>query len=213
MLDRPAANALIGSAVRLDPLIDDDAPALFDAICLPEVFLGGYAGGPGGRPDSLDEFRALVERYMRAGGENIAYTVRLVGGPDDGAVVGTTSLGRIDQRNELLHLGWTAYAPAVWGTAVNVETKLLLIGHAVESGYGRIQIQADSRNERSRRSIERLGAQFEGVLRRDQRRADGSWRDTAVYSILAAEWPGLRGRLEQRLEALPRPVVLDDERG
>ncbi|MGO2660234.1 GNAT family N-acetyltransferase [Mycetocola reblochoni] len=212
MLDRPAAVPLIGSAVRLDPLADADAEPLFAAICFPEVFTGGYAGGPGARPDTVDGFRSMMDGYLRRGGENIVFTVRLIGGPDDGAVVGTTSLGHIDPANELLHLGWTAYAPAVWGTVVNAETKRLLIRHVFDAGYGRVHIQADSRNERSRRAIERLGAQFEGVLRRQQRRADGSWRDTAVYSILAAEWPGIELRLDERIAAAVRPVVLGEAR-
>ncbi|MGO3885073.1 MAG: GNAT family N-acetyltransferase [Mycetocola sp.] len=213
MLNRPSSTSLIGSAVRLDPLTDADAEGLYEAICVPEVFTGGYAGGPGGRPDDLPAFRELLHRYILRGGDNVAFTVRLVGGPSDGTIVGTTSLGRIDQDNELLHLGWTAYAPQVWGSVVNAQTKRLLLEHVFESGYGRVHIQADSRNERSRRAIERLGAQFEGVLRREQRRADGSWRDTAVYSILSAEWPGLRLRLDQRIEAAVAPVVLSAEEG
>jgi hypothetical protein len=54
-------------------------------------------------------------------------------------------------------------------------------------------------NHRSRRAIEALGAQFEGVVRRDKQRADGSWRDTALYSILIDEWPMVAERLEQRI--------------
>ena len=114
-------------------------------------------------------------------------------------MVGTSTLADVDLKNETVQLGWTAYSPSVWGTAVNAESKLLLLGHAFDAGFGRVSLQADSRNARSRAAIEKLGGVFEGVLRRDRLRADGTWRDTAVYSILATEWPevraGLRGRL------------------
>lgn len=101
--------------------------------------------------------------------------------------------------NESAHVGATAYSPEVWGTIVNPETKLLVLGFAFDHGFGRVKIQADSANVRSRAAIERLGGAFEGILRRDQRRADGTWRDTAVYSILATEWPAVRSGLERRI--------------
>ena len=99
--------------------------------------------------------------------------------------------------------------PRGGGTAVNPETELLLLGLACDNGFGRVKLQADAVNARSRAAIERLGARFEGVLRRVQRRPDGSWRDTAVYSILADEWPAVRAGLEERLaERADRPVEL-----
>ena len=110
-------------------------------------------------------------------------------------------MGDFDLVNESAHLGATAYAPAVWGTTVNAETKLLLLGFAFSHGFGRVKIQADAENVRSRAAIEKLGAHFEGVLRRDQRRADGSWRDTAVYSILGDEWAAIQAHLNRRLDA------------
>jgi RimJ/RimL family protein N-acetyltransferase len=78
-------------------------------------------------------------------------------------------------------------------------TKYLLLERAFTHGYGRVRIQADVLNHRSRRAIEALGAQFEGVVRRDKQRADGSWRDTALYSILVDEWPMVADRLERRI--------------
>jgi RimJ/RimL family protein N-acetyltransferase len=82
-------------------------------------------------------------------------------------------------------------------------TKHLLLERAFTHGYGRVRIQADVMNHRSRRAIEALGAQFEGVVRRDKQRADGSWRDTALYSILIDEWPMVADRLERRIAEKP----------
>ena len=82
---------------------------------------------------------------------------------------------------------------------MNAETKRLLLGTAFDHGFERVKLQADVLNERSRAAILRLGARFEGVLRHTQRRADGTWRDTAVYSILREEWPGVRDALDERI--------------
>ena len=76
------------------------------------------------------------------------------------------------------------------------------------AGYGRVKLQADERNARSRAAILKLGATFEGIVRRDQQRADGSWRGTAVYSIILDDWPTVRAGLESRLAAFEQPVLL-----
>lgn len=192
---RPPLVALPGSLVIIEPLTRADLPELHAAIGRPEVFAGGWGGGPAAYRDGYDAWAAFVGGYLLWDSANV-YGVRRA---SSGELVGTTTLGLFDLPNESAHVGWTAYAPQVWGTGVNVETKLLVLGHAFEHGLGRIQLQADVRNERSRAAILRLGATFEGLQRRMQRRADGSWRDTAVYSILAEEWPDVRAGLEQRL--------------
>ena len=107
--------------------------------------------------------------------------------------------------DERIHLGWTAYSPPVWASAVNPECKLLLLSHAFDDcGFGRVKIQTDNLNTRSQGAIARLGAVREGVLRRHQLRADGSFRDTVVFSILRDEWPAVRAGLVQRLAGLSR---------
>ena len=114
-------------------------------------------------------------------------------------LVGTSTLGDFEERNESAHIGWTAYAPSVWAGPVNPEAKLLMLGEAFDHGFNRVKLQADVLNDRSRAAILKLGAQFEGIQRRAVRRADGSWRDTAIYSILGDEWPAVRAGLEERL--------------
>ena len=192
---RPARTALLGAQVLLEPLTEEHLEPLRAAIGRPEVFAAGYGGGPSGLPDGAEAFRAFARAYYPWETGN-PYAVLV-----DGRVVGTSSLTDFDERRESAHLGWTAYAPEVWGTAVNPETKLLLLDLAFRSGFSRVKLQADAANERSRAAILRLGAVFEGVLRHDQRRADGSWRDTAVHSILVEEWPAVREGLERRIAA------------
>ncbi|GAA0441123.1 GNAT family N-acetyltransferase [Leifsonia naganoensis] len=192
----PAA-VLEGTTVRLRALTLDDLPDLFDAIGHPEVFAGGWGGGPAAYRDTYEEWRAFMLEYLAWDAGNVyAVTLR-----DGDRIVGTTTLGDFDLANGSAHIGWTAYAPEVWGTRVNVEAKRLLLGAAFDHGLERVKLQADVLNERSRAAILRLGAQFEGVLRHTQPRADGSWRDTAVYSVLSEEWPAVRAGLDERLAA------------
>jgi RimJ/RimL family protein N-acetyltransferase len=83
---------------------------------------------------------------------------------------------------------------------VNPEAKLLLLGAAFEHGFGRVKIQADVLNSRSRAAIAKLGATFEGIVRRDRPRADGSWRDSAVFSVIVDDWPAVQAGLRERVE-------------
>jgi RimJ/RimL family protein N-acetyltransferase len=205
---RPVTGVIEGRFIRLEPLTDAQLPELFRAIGVPEVFAGGWGGGPAAYRATEAEFVEFARRLFPWEGGNV-YAIRLVGGPDASALVGTTTLADFDEAVEHAHLGWTAYAPQVWATAVNPEAKLLVLGEAFDHGFGRVKLQADVRNERSRAAIAKLGAQFEGIVRRDRPRADGSWRDTAVYSILAEEWPGVKAALEARLAASgTEPVTL-----
>jgi RimJ/RimL family protein N-acetyltransferase len=204
---RPPLATLSGRVVEVGPLTHGDLPELFRAIGRPEVFAGGWGGGPGAFRDDYEQWAEFMRGYLLWGAANV-YAVRRASASSGGArgeLVGTTTLGEFQLANESAHLGWTAYAPETWGTAVNVETKLLVLGQAFDHGLGRVQIQADAANGRSRAAIEKLGATFEGVLRRTQPRADGSWRDTAVYSVRADEWPGIREGLTIRLENSQEP--------
>ncbi|GAA2047421.1 MULTISPECIES: GNAT family N-acetyltransferase [Leifsonia] len=193
---RPDADVpLEGATVRLRALTLDDLPDLFDAIGHPEVFAGGWGGGPAAYRDTYEEWREFMLGYLAWGTGNVTAVVLR----DGDRLVGTTTLGDFDLGNRSAHIGWTAYAPETWGTRVNAETKRLLLGTAFDHGFERIKLQADVLNARSRSAILRLGAQFEGVLRHTQLRADGTWRDTAVYSILSEEWPAVRDGLDARL--------------
>ena len=85
-------------------------------------------------------------------------------------------------------------------TPLNTQCKRLLLGHAFEAlRCIAVEFRTHRLNTQSRRAIERLGAQLDGVLRAHQRAADGSLRDTAVYSTTAAEWPAVRAHLDWQL--------------
>jgi RimJ/RimL family protein N-acetyltransferase len=91
---------------------------------------------------------------------------------------------------------------ALWNTPVNAATNLGLLGHCFgHCGHGRVELQTDVLNTPMSRAIEKLGATSDGVLRRHKRRADGTVRDSAVFSILADDWSGVREGLRRRLAA------------
>ena len=108
---RPPPDILPGHFVRLEPLTAALLPELHRAIAHPAVFAGGYGGGPAGLAASVDEFVVWARGYYHW--EGLAYAVRLVGGPHDGDLVGTSTLGDLDPGNESAHIGWTAYDPRV----------------------------------------------------------------------------------------------------
>ncbi|WP_035796665.1 GNAT family N-acetyltransferase [Kitasatospora mediocidica] len=102
-----------------------------------------------------------------------------------------------------IEVGFTWLAASAQGTGVNTEAKYLLFRHAFETwGVARLDLKTDARNSRSRAAIEGVGARFEGVLRNWSQSwapgEDGQLRDSAMFSITAAEWPDCRAKLEQR---------------
>jgi len=197
---------LDGRFIRLEPFAPEHLPGLWTALGHPEVFAGGYGGGPAGLPADEAAFAEWAPRYLPHE-EGTTYVARLTAGTDEGTIVGTSSLADLDLENEHAHIGWTAWDPRVWAGAVNPEAKLLMLGTAFDHGFGRVKLQADARNERSRGAILKLGATFEGITRRDRRRADGTWRDSAVYSIVIDEWPSVRAALEARLATAVPPSL------
>jgi N-acetyltransferase len=116
-----------------------------------------------------------------------------------GVPIGSTRYLALRPEHRGLEIGWTWIGKRWWRTGANVETKLLLLGHAFETlGCERVELKTDARNTRSRAAMEALPAQFEGVHRRHMKVHDG-WRDTAWYSVIASEWPGVRAALRRRL--------------
>jgi N-acetyltransferase len=207
----PTGQPLVGRFVRLEPLTEEDLPELFPILSDPGVYADGYVMHR--RPTSVEDAVAVArQRFMagqgkadgRGGGRN-AYAVRLVVDGDlgpAGTLVGTSSLAEADLAHEKIHLGSTLYGRRWWGTAVNPGAKLLLLGHCFEDcGYGRVKIQTDVLNTRSQAAIAKLGARRGGVIRRDMKREDGTFRDSVVFSVLIDEWPDVKAGLEARLAA------------
>jgi RimJ/RimL family protein N-acetyltransferase len=121
-----------------------------------------------------------------------------------GRAIGSTRYANIDKANRRLEIGWTWYGRAFQRTAVNTETKYLLLQHAFETlGCIRVEFKTDVLNERSRRALLRIGAKEEGVFRRHMILADGRVRDTVYFSIIDSEWPAVKAQLAQKLGRSP----------
>lgn len=140
-----------------------------------------------------------VERMlaMQAGDEGVTFVIRR----HDGTLVGSSSFFHVDAASRRLEIGNTWLAGSAQRTGINSETKLLMLGHAFdELGCVAVEFRTHFFNVASRSAIERLGAKLDGVLRSHQLLADGSRRDTVVYSILDIEWPAVRSNLRFRLD-------------
>ena len=183
----PPPHELVGDHVTLSQFVPADAPELYAALdhdaCWDHV---------AGRPANPEEYAATLAQAPQAG--RWPWVVRRAS-----EVVGTTSYLDVSLPDARLEIGSTAYSPSVWATEVNPECKLLLMSWAFDHGFGRVQLKTDIRNRRSQAAIAKLGASYEGVLRRYQRRQDGTVRDTVMYSVTAEEWPAVRERLRARL--------------
>ena len=123
---------------------------------------------------------------------------------ESGKLIGSTRLMDLQPENKALEIGFTWYVPAYWQTAVNPACKLLLLTYAFETlGAARVCLQTDEQNKRSGNAIQKLGAQFEGILRSNMLRDNGTRRSSVYYSILAEEWDGLKPVLRRRASASP----------
>lgn len=118
-----------------------------------------------------------------------------------GDVAGMTTYMNVDAVNRRVEIGSTWYAKRVQRTPLNTECKLMLLRHAFDTlDCIAVEFRTHRFNTQSRRAIERLGAQLDGMLRAHQIAPNGTLRDTAVYSITAAEWPTVNAHLRYQLE-------------
>ena len=185
---------IAGSHVRLEPLSLDHLDALCEIGLDPDL----WRWTP--RPvTTRDEMHAYVETALGEQRNGFSLPFAIVSVADD-AVAGCTRYGNIDLANKRLEIGWTWIGRPWQRTAVNTETKLLLLTHAFETlGMNRVELKTDALNERSRNAILRLGAKEEGTLRKHIVTASGRLRDTVYYSVLDDEWPEVKRRLQERL--------------
>jgi len=213
MPDREPANperlVLEGTHVRLEPLRVAHVSALVAAASEDRSTYGfTYV------PDGLAATEAYVASAIidREAGRCVPFAT--IDG-SSGRVVGTTRFATfghyawegasVHQRGEHLpddvEIGWTWLAASAQRTPINTEAKLLMLSHAFENWRVHVvRLKTDSRNERSRSAILRLGAQHDGILRAAQPASDGAMRDTAYFSILETEWPRVRAGLRTKLE-------------
>ena len=185
---------LAGTHAQLVPLDASHAAALAEATRDGELWKLWYTFIP--PPERVTD---EIERRLglQARGSMLPFAVL----DATGTPVGMTTYMNVDAAHKRVEIGSTWYARRVQRTPLNTECKLLLLGHAFELlGCIAVEFRTHRFNQQSRRGIERLGAQLDGILRNHQRMPDGTLRDTAVYSITQAEWPTVKTHLRWQLD-------------
>ena len=189
------ATTLTGELVRLEPLTADHEEGLWEASRDPRTWQWLSIL----QPETPAELRAFLNDALAnaANGLELPFaTVRRT----DGRAVGSTRYLTLRPEHASLEIGWTWLSPDAWGTGVNVEAKLLMLEDAFgRLGCRRVELKTDALNERSRRAMEALPAQFEGVHRKHMLVRTGENRDSAWYSVVDDEWPAVRANLLRRL--------------
>ncbi len=182
---------LVGRVIRLEPLSREHVPDLALAgqdKAIWEFMLYGEMRGVVAMAAWVD----MLLEYQRRG-TDLPFAVLH---QETGRAIGATRYMDIRPQHRGLEIGGTWYTPQFQRTPVNTEAKYLLLEHAFERlGCIRVQFKTDSRNLRSQRAIERIGAQKEGVLRKHLITPAGVERDSVYYSILNDEWPAVKQRL------------------
>jgi N-acetyltransferase len=190
----PDPITLSGRHARLLPLAAEHAASLAEAVRDGELWKLWYTAVPSPETMAAEIARRLA---LQAAGSMLPFTVL----DASGTPVGMTTYMNIDATHKRVEIGSTWYAKRVQRTLLNTECKLLLLGHAFDAlDCIAVEFRTHRFNQQSRRGIERLGAQLDGILRNHQRAANGTLRDTVVYSITAHEWPAVQTHLRWQLD-------------
>ncbi|KZN37946.1 hypothetical protein N480_14475 [Pseudoalteromonas luteoviolacea S2607] len=185
---------LEGAAVVLEPIKMAHVEPLMDAVRDGSSWRLWYASVPS--PEKMFGYVEKAVESAKNGAPAFVVKTRI-----DNKIVGTTRFYDVRAQHRRAAIGYTWYADAVKRTVVNSESKYLLMEYLFET-HGALSLEFKTHffNQTSRTAIERLGAKLDGVLRSHQVMPDGSIRDTAVYSILAHEWPSVRNNLLAKIE-------------
>jgi RimJ/RimL family protein N-acetyltransferase len=196
-MENPKLNppSLVGNSLLLRPTIFSDVDEFAKVVPIDtfEYFVSS-------RPTSQtsDGFTPMV-KYMLDSSDIQGFTIEDI---KTGRVIGSSSYLDIRPNDKHVEIGMTWYIPTCRGTVVNPECKFLLLQHAFEDlGCVKVTLKCDDRNERSKAAILKLGAKFEGTLRKHRTTDTGYVRDTSYYGILADEWPPIKEHLLARIAA------------
>ena len=182
----------------LAPLAQAHCAQLQQASALGELYRLWYTFVP-----APEDMAAEIDRRLdlQERGEMLPFATCL----PDGSAIGMTTYMNIDAANRRLEIGSTWLGRAAQRSPVNTEAKRLMLAHAFDDlGCIAVEFRTHFMNAQSRAAIERLGAKLDGILRAHMRLANGTLRDTVVYSITAPEWPAVRANLDWLLTR-PRP--------
>lgn len=186
---------LEAKTVRLEPLAASHQDGLLEAAQSHDIW--EWLSLNLSQPDTLTTWMASALRDQETGS---AYPFVVID-RHTGRTLGSTRYMNIHSEDRGVEIGWTWYIPTVWGTAINPETKLLLLKHAFDDWKAlRVVLRTDHLNIHSQAAIRKLGAVYEGTLRNHRIRPDGTIRHSVVFSITPDEWPTVEHGLVQRLK-------------
>jgi RimJ/RimL family protein N-acetyltransferase len=186
---------LTGTYASIEPLGREHEEALQRAVVDGELWRLWYTTVP--PPEKMGQYIALA-LDMRERLDAMPFVIRE---KSSGEIVGCTRYFNVDATNRRLEIGHTWYSKRVQRGPINTECKLMLLTHAFEKLQCiAVEFRTHWFNHASRAAIERLGAKQDGVLRSHQVSADGSKRDTVVFSIIDGEWPAVKRHLRYQLE-------------
>jgi N-acetyltransferase len=190
---------LQGTAVRLEPLSPDHAHGLYNR----GRNAADWAYMPRACFIDLADTRHWIEEALTAEGQLPFAIVET----DKNRVVGSTRYLNIRPEHRSLEIGWTWLGQEWQRSAINTEAKLLLLSHAFDRlGCVRVEFKTDARNERSQRALLRIGATQEGVMRNHMIVQSDYVRDSVYFSVIAAEWPDVKARLQALMDRAPPPL-------
>jgi len=188
--------SLEGTHVRLDPLLPEHAPLLWEIV---KEHLDDMFRWIPYRLKSLQDFEAFNRQVLDEVKRGVSIPFATFERSSN-RIVGTTRYMNMDLPNRKVEIGSTWIAPPWQRTVINTEAKYLMLRHAFESWKClRVELKTDSMNQRSREAILRLGAKEEGTLRKHMLTWNGRQRDSVYFSILDTEWPGEKAELERKL--------------
>lgn len=195
----PKPVILAGTHVRLVPLSAEHLNDLFEAGKDPAIWTYMTAPVFGIRKEAQAWLSGALSEMER--GLQIAFAITL---QPSGRAIGSTRFLNIRRKDRVLEIGWTWIGSKFQRSAVNTECKFLLLQHAFEElGAVRVEFKTDSRNIRSQKALERIGAVREGILRKHMILKNGYIRDTVYYSIIDDEWPGIKSHLQALMNKYP----------
>ena len=188
------ARRLEGRRVVLEPLEPRHEEGLWVAAQDPRIWRWMSVLAAESRKAFRDWFEEALE--ARRSGEAVPFATLDAA---SGAEVGSTRYLAVRPEHRVIEIGWTWLAPSHWSSGANVEAKYLMLRHAFELGFLRVEFKTDALNERSRGALAALPAQFEGIHRRHMIARGGERRDSAWYAVIDEDWPAVRSALERRL--------------
>jgi N-acetyltransferase len=196
MTDWTTPITLTGKHVRLEPLSEAHISGLTEIGAGEDFWRFMVYGDINTEADMRGWVQEMLKRAKQ--GTDVPFAVIHLA---SGRVAGATRYMNMMPKDRGLEIGGTWYGLEFQRTAVNTECKYLLMTYAFETlKVIRVQLKADSLNERSQRAIERIGAKKEGVLRNHMILPDGRIRDSVFFSVLDTEWPEVKKNLEAMLE-------------